>query len=60
MVGKWLESTATCMLRFIAALCGEPMEVNMTKILVIRIGDARRLTKGIFGENVELDARPQP
>lgn len=48
------------MLSFIAALCGEPMEVHMTKILVIRIGDARRLTKGIFGENVELDARPQP
>jgi len=38
------------------------MEVIMTssKILVIRLGDARRLTKGSIGENVELDARPQP
>lgn len=32
----------------------------MTKILVIRLGDAKRVTRGIFGENVELDARPQP
>lgn len=31
-----------------------------TKTIIIRLGDARRLTKGSFGENVELDARPQP
>lgn len=30
------------------------------KILVIRLGDARKLTRGSFGENTELDARPQP
>jgi len=28
--------------------------------LIIHLGDARRLTKGSIGENVELDARPQP
>ncbi len=32
----------------------------MTKILIIRLGDARRLTRGTVGENAELDFRPQP
>lgn len=32
----------------------------MTKLIVIRLGDARRLTRGTSGENAELDGRPQP
>lgn len=59
----WFESTLSRALRGFAALRGEPKpEVIMTqsKILVIRLGDAKRLTKGSIGENVELDARPQP
>ncbi len=37
-------------------------EVDMTqsKLIVIRLGDARRLTRGSPGENAELDGRPQP
>lgn len=31
-----------------------------TKFRVISLGDARVLTHGSIGENVELDARPQP
>lgn len=30
-----------------------------TKILVLRLGDARRLTRGDGGENFELDGRPE-
>lgn len=30
-----------------------------TKILVLRLGDARRLTRGVDGPNFELDGRPE-
>lgn len=32
----------------------------MTKLTLIRLGDARRLTQGTSGDNAELDGRPQP
>jgi len=38
------------------------MEATMTKTtktLVLRLGDARRLTRGIPGVNFELDGEPQ-
>jgi len=63
MDGIWFESTLAGALPDLAALRGEPeREVIMTKskILVIRLGDARRLTRGTSGENAELDFRPQP
>lgn len=34
--------------------------MTQSKLTVIRLGDARRLTRGTSGENSELDGRPQP
>lgn len=32
---------------------------KLRKILVVRLGDAKRLTRGGIHMNVELDSRPQ-